>query len=183
MAQHRNESAAAAAQAELYAALLSDALQDVTYQAARAGLSAGASVGWQGLSLSLSGYDQRLPELAALVADSLRTFDVAPLAFERRHRDPARTGGARGGLVARVRFCDFDFAIHAGNRADARHGKRPRVWNARERSSFFAPVRSLRRDTREQRHLGTQLVVRPTRTATPAPHRTQLALAERSGRA
>ncbi|EOD38401.1 peptidase M16 [Emiliania huxleyi CCMP1516] len=90
------ESAAAAAQAELYAALLSDALQDVTYQAARAGLSAGASVGWQGLSLSLSGYDQRLPELAALVADSLRTFDVAPLAFERQ----------RDGLLRQLRGAD-----------------------------------------------------------------------------
>jgi len=68
----------------------------VTYQAARAGLSAGASVGWQGLSLSLSGYDQRLPELAALVADSLRTFDVAPLAFERQ----------RDGLLRQLRGAD-----------------------------------------------------------------------------
>ena len=67
----------------------------MTYQAARAGLSAGASVGWQGLSLSLSGYDQRLPELAALVADSLRTFDVAPLAFERR-RAPSDARAADG---------------------------------------------------------------------------------------
>ena len=44
---------------------------------------------WQGLSLSFSGYDQRLPELAELVGDSLRTFAIEPLAFERQ-RDGLR---------------------------------------------------------------------------------------------
>ena len=44
---------------------------------------------WQGLSLSFSGYDQRLPELAELVGDSLRTFSIEPLAFERQ-RDGLR---------------------------------------------------------------------------------------------
>ena len=83
------ETPAIALQADLYQNLLADALQDVAYEAARAGLSAGAGVGWQGLSLSLSGYDQNLPELAALVGDSLRTFDIPPRAFERQ-RDGLR---------------------------------------------------------------------------------------------
>ena len=65
------ETPAVALQAELYQSLLADALQQVAYEAARAGLGAGAGVSWQGLSLSFSGYDQRLPELAELVGDAL----------------------------------------------------------------------------------------------------------------
>ena len=61
----------------------------MAYEAARAGLGAGAGVSWQGLSLSFSGYDQRLPELAELVGDALRTFSIEQLAFERQ-RDGLR---------------------------------------------------------------------------------------------
>ena len=70
--------------AELYQAMLADALQDEAYEAAVAGLSAGVGVGWQGLAISLGGYNQRLPELAALVASQLRSFPVSEAAFERR---------------------------------------------------------------------------------------------------
>lgn len=76
--------AAVSIRAELYQALLADALQDVAYEAQLGGLGAGAGVSWQGLTLSLSGYDQRLPELAGTVASSLRSFDMPPQAFKRR---------------------------------------------------------------------------------------------------
>ena len=59
-------------------------MQEVAYEASLAGLGAGVGVGWQGLSLSLSGYDQRLPELAGTVASSLRTFEMPQQTFERR---------------------------------------------------------------------------------------------------
>jgi len=70
--------------AELYQAMLADALQDEAYEAAVAGLTAGVGVGWQGLGISLGGYNQRLPELAALVASQLRSFPLSEAAFERR---------------------------------------------------------------------------------------------------
>ena len=73
----------------------------MAYEAARAGLGAGAGVSWQGLSLSFSGYDQRLPELAELVGDALRTFSIEQLAFERQ-RD-----GLRRRLRQPVDLCSY----------------------------------------------------------------------------
>jgi len=77
-------SAAVYVTAELYQLLLADALTDVAYEAALGGVGVGTGVSWQGLTLTLSGYDQRLPELSALVASSLRSFEMTPRAFERR---------------------------------------------------------------------------------------------------
>ena len=78
-------SPAASIAAEAYQLLLTDALQDVTYPASQAGLSVGTGVTWQGLSISLAGFDQRLPGLASLVASTVRTLPLDdPIAFERR---------------------------------------------------------------------------------------------------
>ena len=63
--------------------------------------SAQRRVSWQGLSLSFSGYDQRLPELAELVGDALRTFSIEQLAFERQ-RD-----GLRRRLRQPVDLCSY----------------------------------------------------------------------------
>lgn len=76
--------ASTSACAELYQLLLADALTDVAYEASLGGLSAGAGVSWRGLSLSLSGFDQFLPQLASTVGASLRSFDIPKQAFERR---------------------------------------------------------------------------------------------------
>ena len=61
-------SPAAAVQSDLYQMMLADELQERTYDASLAGLSASAAADWQGLSLSLGGFDDRLPELLSLIA-------------------------------------------------------------------------------------------------------------------
>ena len=77
-------SAETALRSELYKALLGDALQELTYDASVAGLSAGVGCDWRGLSLSAGGFDDRLPELLTLVSSQLRSFALTPRAFERR---------------------------------------------------------------------------------------------------
>ena len=93
----------------MYQLLLSDALQDATFQAAQADLRVSTDawkvlegagrclelrvstdVGWDGFSLSLGGFDQHLAELSALVAATLRTVPLEPTAFERRRDDLQR---------------------------------------------------------------------------------------------
>ena len=58
----------AAILSELYSGVLADSLLDDTAEAAAAGLLAGVSVDSKGFTLSASGYDERLPQLAATVA-------------------------------------------------------------------------------------------------------------------
>ena len=77
-------SAAVAAQAELYAALLNDHLQDVAFEAGQAGLAFTVGVSHEGLLLQLGGFDQRLPELLELVVRSARTFAIRPAAYKRK---------------------------------------------------------------------------------------------------
>lgn len=75
-------SPAVSVQAEIYQSLLTDVLQDTTFQASQAGLTVSTSVGWRGLDVFLGGYDQNLPRLASLVASTLRTVPLEPSAFE-----------------------------------------------------------------------------------------------------
>ena len=64
--------------------MLADSLLDDTAEPAAAGLFAGVSVDSKGFTLSASGYDERLPQLAATVASQLKTFPLKTLDFERR---------------------------------------------------------------------------------------------------
>ena len=66
------KSASASIEAEIYQLLLEDTLDDVTFPAAQAGLSVSSAVFWGGLSLTLSGFDQRIPDPTALAAATLR---------------------------------------------------------------------------------------------------------------
>ena len=66
------KSASASIEAEIYKLLLEDGLEDATFPAAQAGLSVSSAVFWGGLSLTISGFDQHIPELMALVASTLR---------------------------------------------------------------------------------------------------------------
>eukprot|EP00965_Chrysotila_dentata_P006928 226052-Pleurochrysis_carterae.AAC.1 len=60
----------------------------------RTGLSAGVAGDYRGLTLSVSGFDERLPELLRLVSSRIRNFPIEKLAFERR----------RDALVDRLSF-------------------------------------------------------------------------------
>ena len=66
------KSASASIEAEIYQLLLEDTLDETTFPAAQAGLGVSSAVFWGGLSLTLSGFDQRIPDLMALVAATLR---------------------------------------------------------------------------------------------------------------
>ncbi|KAL1507929.1 hypothetical protein AB1Y20_007533 [Prymnesium parvum] len=81
---------AAAALAEVYGLLLADELQDVAYEAALGGLACGGGVGWRGLSLSLSGFDEHAPALAALVARAARDLAPRAAAFDARREAVCR---------------------------------------------------------------------------------------------
>ena len=89
-------SAAAAVQADLFASLLTDALQDVAFEAGQAGLAFGVGASYKGLVLQFGGFDERLPQLLELVATSLRTFAIQPAAFK----------GAPGRLSRSLRSLD-----------------------------------------------------------------------------
>ena len=82
---------AAALQAELFAALLLDVLQDVAFEAGLAGLGFSVAVTYEGLLIQLGGFDQRLPQLLELVATSARTFPIRPAAFKRKLDGLSRT--------------------------------------------------------------------------------------------
>ena len=76
---------------EVYQGMISDALQATTYEASLGALSAGIGAGWQGLTLSVNGFDDRLAELADKVAAQLRTAPVRPVDFNRRKESLLQT--------------------------------------------------------------------------------------------
>ncbi len=81
----------ASVRSQLYQAMLADSLQDETYQAALAGLGAGVGAEYNGLYITVSGYNARLPELVRLVSAQVKGAPLSPQVFERRRDTLRRT--------------------------------------------------------------------------------------------
>jgi len=69
---------------QLFQATLAEELENLLYQAALAGLGAGVSIDYNGLLLTASGYNQRLPELLEYVAQQIKKAQLQPGTFDRR---------------------------------------------------------------------------------------------------
>ena len=91
---------------QLYQTILADVLQDSTYQAALAGLSAGIGAEYNGLYLTASGYNSRLPELVSYVANQVRTAELTPLAFDRQ-REQLRQSLANFDRKQPISLCSY----------------------------------------------------------------------------
>ena len=74
--RNANNTAAAAAAARLYAALLQDAVNEFTYPAWLAGMSFSISAHARGISLKISGYDDKQVLLLARIAQSIAAAEL-----------------------------------------------------------------------------------------------------------
>lgn len=99
-------SPAASVTATLFQSVFADVLQDSTYQASIAGLGAGLGAEYNGLALSASGYNARLPELVRYVAGQVRTAELTQPAFERQ-REQLRQSLANFNRKQPISLCSY----------------------------------------------------------------------------
>jgi insulysin len=77
-----DESAASALKASLFTSLVTDALTEYAYDAEVAGLSYDVHTNGNALTLSISGYNDKLPVLLKVVLEKLKTLQVDPQRFD-----------------------------------------------------------------------------------------------------
>ena len=85
-----NDSASAAAASQLYVNLLRDAVNEYTYPALLAGLNFGISANSRGISLTVSGYNDKQLVLLQRIVDSIKSVDLDNDRFANIHADLVR---------------------------------------------------------------------------------------------
>jgi secreted Zn-dependent insulinase-like peptidase len=76
----------------LYAALLSDHLQEALYPAQMAGLGFSLMSFDRGLLLSVTGFDDKQSDVLAALVHAVQSFDVDPASYARLHDEVVRSG-------------------------------------------------------------------------------------------
>jgi secreted Zn-dependent insulinase-like peptidase len=86
-----NDSAASAAASQLYVDLLLDSVNEFTYPALLAGLNFGIATNDRGISLSISGYDDKQMVLLSRIVDSIASAELDTHRFDNIRRDLIRS--------------------------------------------------------------------------------------------
>ncbi len=88
---HVNGTAAEAAASQLYVELLSDAVNEFTYPAYLAGLNFGIGAGDRGITLSVSGYNDKQMVLLSRIVDSITSAELDNGRFDNIRKDLIRS--------------------------------------------------------------------------------------------